>query len=172
MTQEERDKKFSDCYTDLYRYVYNYCHRFVVDNGDREDVVSEAFLRVYKNLHKFSGDKGKISTWIFSIARNACIDHVRAKPYQARRGFVEIEKFNIPDKSPNPEIASVMSQRSVRLHVAIKDLNKVQREEIGFLLDGYRSVEIAKITNRAHSTVRQSIRRSKDILHGVLQGRV
>ena len=172
MTQEERDSVFIDCYSRFHKFVYNYCHRFIVDNEDRADIVHDAFVRVYKNLHKFDGRKAKINTWIFAIARNSCLDYVRSKPYKAKRGFVEAEKIDLESIFPNPEKMAIMSQRKGRLEMAVKDLSKVQRQEIKYLLDGYLTREIAVKTGRAHSSVRQSIRRSREILQEVLKGKV
>lgn len=172
MTQEDRDSLFVDCYSQFHKFVYNYCHRFITDNEDRADVVHDAFIRVYKSLHRFDRKKAKINTWIFCIARNACLDYIRAKAYKARSGFVQLDHVHLESKYLNPENMAIQSQRGQRLEVAIMNLSKMQREEMKYLLSGYRTIEIAEKTNRAHSTVRQSIKRSKNILQEVLKGKV
>jgi RNA polymerase sigma-70 factor (ECF subfamily) len=55
--------------------------RFVLgsvrDPHAAEDLVQETFLRVHRNLHRYRG-RAALRTWIFSIARNLCVDYHRA----------------------------------------------------------------------------------------------
>jgi len=59
-------------------YIYNFIVKQIGDRKEAEDLVQEVFLRAWKNLKKFDLDKN-FKIWIFSIARNACIDYLRRK---------------------------------------------------------------------------------------------
>ena len=58
--------------------VYNFVYRLSPKNVDVDDIVSETFYKVWKNLKKFhSGEK--FTTWLFTIARNTTYDILRKK---------------------------------------------------------------------------------------------
>ncbi len=50
---------------------------FIRDRHAAEDLVQETFLRVMRNLHRYRG-QASLKTWIFAIARNLCLDYLKA----------------------------------------------------------------------------------------------
>src|SRR4030042_2524620 len=60
------------------RPIYAFAYRYVSNFQDAEDITQEIFIKVWRNLKKFDKDKS-FKTWIFSIAKNACIDFLRKK---------------------------------------------------------------------------------------------
>lgn len=56
--------------------VYNYISRMVGDSEDAEDLTQEVFVRMYVSLETFRR-QSSLSTWLFRIAGNLCIDHFR-----------------------------------------------------------------------------------------------
>jgi RNA polymerase sigma-70 factor (ECF subfamily) len=73
ITKEEFANVYEEFFPKLYRYVF---HR-VEDHATSEDLVSQVFFKALKNLGKFDADKGNVSTWLYSIASNAIVDHYR-----------------------------------------------------------------------------------------------
>lgn len=71
------------------RRVFHACVAVVRSQADAEDITQEVFIRAYKNLSKFEGT-AKFSTWLYRIARNASIDHLRKR---ARRDASNIDDF-------------------------------------------------------------------------------
>ena len=64
---------------DLYKdKLYHLAYRMTGNRQEAEDVVQEAFLRVYKNLDRYDENQ-KFSTWIYRIATNLCIDRLRKR---------------------------------------------------------------------------------------------
>lgn len=57
--------------------VYAHALRFFGDPSAAEDVAQEVFVKVYRSLDSFDS-RARFSTWLYRIARNACIDEVRA----------------------------------------------------------------------------------------------
>jgi RNA polymerase sigma-70 factor (ECF subfamily) len=60
------------------RAVYQLCFRFVRRHEDAADLTQEVFLRAYRGLRRFRGD-ANLSTWLYRIGVNACLNHVAAK---------------------------------------------------------------------------------------------
>jgi len=58
------------------RPIFSYVHHFFRDPALCEDLTQETFLRAYRFIRSFR-TREKLSTWLFSIARNLCIDELR-----------------------------------------------------------------------------------------------
>lgn len=58
--------------------------RMVGNADDAEDLKQEAFVRAYRSLGSFAG-RCKFSTWLFRIAANLCLDHLKRKRIPARQ---------------------------------------------------------------------------------------
>jgi RNA polymerase sigma-70 factor (ECF subfamily) len=58
----------------VYRFAYQMVHR----RDDAEDIVQEAFVRAYQNLHKYR-DEAKFTTWLLRIVTNLCTDQARMR---------------------------------------------------------------------------------------------
>ena len=56
--------------------IYNYLYRMMGDAADAEDLTQEVFVRLYTSLGSFRS-QSSLSTWLFRIAGNLCIDHFR-----------------------------------------------------------------------------------------------
>ena len=79
MTEQEKTK----IYEDYHFKVRNFILSKVNDFNLAEDLTSEVFLKVYKNIDKFDSKKSSISTWIFTITRNNLIDYYRTRKVEA-----------------------------------------------------------------------------------------
>lgn len=58
------------------RKVYALCYRMLRDEEEAKDMTQEVFVRVYSKRHSFKG-KSSIYTWIYRIAVNMCITHMK-----------------------------------------------------------------------------------------------
>lgn len=70
--------RFEEIYGEYYTRIYNYCHRMTGDRESAGDLAQEVFTRVYSSLAGFR-EKSSLSTWVFSIAGNCCVDYFRRK---------------------------------------------------------------------------------------------
>ena len=66
-----------------------HCENILKSREDGEDVAQEAFIKAYKNLANFSGEKAHFSTWLYRIATNLCIDLLRKNKRQVKVKDVE-----------------------------------------------------------------------------------
>src|SRR3954447_13823284 len=64
--------------------VYGLVITIVRDEGTAEDVAQEAFTRAWRHAGSYDARKGRVSTWLLSIARNLAIDVVRMKRAEPR----------------------------------------------------------------------------------------
>ncbi len=56
--------------------VYRFAYQMVNKRDDAEDMVQEAFVRAYQNLHRYR-DEAKFTTWLLRIVSNLCTDQAR-----------------------------------------------------------------------------------------------
>ena len=56
--------------------VYRFAYQMTSRRDDAEDVVQEAFVRAYQNLHRYR-DEAKFTTWLLRIVTNLCTDQAR-----------------------------------------------------------------------------------------------
>jgi RNA polymerase sigma-70 factor (ECF subfamily) len=90
-----------------YARVARWCLRFTNDRESAADLSQEIFTKAYQNLPSFQG-QSKFSTWLFSIARNHCLNAVKANARQAteKRADVDEDFLNeIRDERETPYTA-------------------------------------------------------------------
>ena len=68
--------------------VYNTCLGFMKDAEEAKDMSQEVFIHVYQNIKKFKGES-LLSTWIYRITVNKCLEEMRKKGRQKRAAHLE-----------------------------------------------------------------------------------
>src|SRR6476659_2749032 len=96
---DEREPYIDELFRRNYAKVARWCLRFAADREAAADLAQEVFARAYQNLHSFQG-QSKFSTWLFSIARNHCLNAIRANSREAAEQKADVEEEflgEIPD---------------------------------------------------------------------------
>ena len=90
--------------------IARWCLSFTNDRESAADLAQEICAKAYKNLSSFSG-QSKFSTWLFSIARNHCLNAVRARSSLPAMDPVHLLVDTLPDlASENPDAAMQTKQ--------------------------------------------------------------
>ena len=63
------------------------CHRYARRSGDAEDMLQDAFVKVFQNIQRYD-DRGSLEGWIRRIVVNTAIDHLRKHKYQLQESEV------------------------------------------------------------------------------------
>ncbi len=103
----ERERYVDQLFRRNYARVARWCMRFTADRESAADLAQEVFAKAYQNLPSFHG-QSKFSTWLFVIARNHCLNAVRANARQAtalKADDGEEILMAIADSSPNAHSA-------------------------------------------------------------------
>ncbi|MDN3295920.1 RNA polymerase sigma factor [Streptomyces ficellus] len=95
-----------------FRAVYRAVHprllgyiRTLVGDADAEDVASEAWLQISRDLDRFSGDADRFRGWAARIARNRALDHLRMRGRRPAIGGDETELTDKPAESDTADEA-------------------------------------------------------------------
>src|SRR3954468_5077153 len=85
------------------RPITSYVYRMLGDHESALDVTQEVFIKVYNSLHKYSSEY-KFSTWLYRIAHNAAIDHMRRNSVSPQSLETESADgtYQLQIESPNP----------------------------------------------------------------------
>lgn len=90
-----------------------------------EDIVQEAMVAVWRKADLYDSRHGGVSTWVFVIARNLKVDHLRRK---ANRQTQTLEDWDQIDDSPGGEESLLLSERESHVRRALTQLTREQAQ--------------------------------------------
>ncbi len=128
------------------------------DTDTSNDLLQETFIKVYLHLADYSPNY-TFGQWIYTIARNTLVDHVRR-----RADDVSIDnKFIAPiATTPSPEESVIINQRTAHFEASLAELSEDYRQIIEMrFLEEYSYEEIAERLGRPLNTIKTQIRRAK-----------
>lgn len=166
------ESAFSQLLDDYQQKVFHTCISFVPNKEDAEDVAQEVFLEVYKSIRKFKGNS-KLSTWIYKICTNKCLEFIRKKNAKKRFAFMQsilgnqipMDKTNFFTEFNHPGILLENKEKSETIFKAINALPESQRIVFTLAkLDGKSYQEIVEITGKSLSSVESIMFRAKKSL--------
>lgn len=128
------------------------------DKAMASDLLQETFIKVYLHLTDYS-DSYTFGQWIYTIARNTLIDHLRRRADDIALD----ERFCAPAAStPTPEESVIIGQTRAHFEASLDELSEEYRQIIEMrFLDEYSYEEIAEKLGRPLNTIKTQIRRAK-----------
>jgi RNA polymerase sigma-70 factor (ECF subfamily) len=151
--------------------VYRVAYQFAGNHYDAEDIAQEVFLKVHRSLDRFRQD-AQLSSWLYRIVMNACIDHRRRHFPAASAPFgeeAERRLLSTPEEGPGPEETAYAGELGEVLDGEIARLPPRQR--IVFVMrhhQGLKLAEIADALGLAEGTVKRQLHAAVHRLRGAL----
>ncbi|MFI1097043.1 RNA polymerase sigma factor [Streptomyces sp. NPDC020917] len=133
--------------------------RSLVGPVDAEDVASEAWLQIARDLPSFRGDGTSVRGWAARIARNRALDHIRARSRRPIAGGGVDELVQLPDRADTAGEAldAVATDRAL---AAIAALPREQAEAVMLrVVMGLDSTSAAKVLGKRAGSVRMATHR-------------
>ena len=146
--------------------------RLLNDMAEAEDVAQDAMLRLWKAAPGWRADEAKVSTWLYTVTRNLCMDRIRR--VKTRGGTaVDIDAIAEPaDPGPAADVRLTEAARNTALADALADLPERQREAVTLRhLEGLSNPEIAEIMDISTEAVESLTARGKRNLATALAAR-
>ena len=134
--------------------------------ADAEDLLQDAFLRAYENLHRYRPSY-RFSTWLFTIAHRISLNEQRKRSLPAAPGAIE----SLPDDRREPDAAAIEKEQRGRLwDLAATTLSEPKVTALWLhYVEQMPITEIAKILNRSRVATKTMLFRARRELKPVLQ---
>lgn len=162
------DRGFEELVNRYQRPISAYVYRMVGDYDSALDLTQEIFIKIYGSLSRYRPEF-KFSTWIYKIAHNAAIDHLRRNSGRERSlsAGSENDQFELPIESEglSPEQQSEREERRVEIETVIRSLPMAYRELI--ILRHSQDLtydEIVEVTGLPLGTVKNRLFRARDMM--------
>ena len=150
--------------------VYNLCIRMCSNAEDAAEAAQDTFLALWRGLETFRED-ASLSTWLYRLATNACIDLLRRARRTVDGVSIDDEEahLEVTDHAPTPE-----------QHIEHAETQRLVREAVASLPPEYRQVlvlrelqqlsyaEICEATALELGTVKSRINRARTMLRNYL----
>ena len=136
--------------------LYGVIHRIITDEETANDVLQEAFLKIWNGIKSYDSGKGKLFTWMLNISRNMAIDKTRSKDFNNSRKNQSTE--NVVN-----QVGRLTTENIKPDHIGLAELVAKLDPNEKLLIDlmyfkGYTQAEIAEEYNMPLGTVKTRLR--------------
>ena len=162
--QKRDEAAFEELIRQYEKKVYTLCFRMCGNSEDAEEAAQDAFLALWRGIDRFR-QESSLSTWIYRLATNACIDTLRRRKKQSGSVSLDDEALFVDavDTSPQPQET-----------VEHREAQKLLQEGLSALPEEYRKVLILREIEESASielgTVKSRISRGRSLLRNFLSG--
>ena len=151
MTLRAKQEQFAEEYSELFDFIYRYIYRRLFDRDEADDLVSETFLKAYRELERFDPERGALRAWLTGIAKHELLSHWRRKRPTVSLEFEEC----LVDPSTGKSFTDALDDRLL----AEKMYAQLPAESKSLValryVDGLTYEEIAEVTGKEPSAMRQ-----------------
>ena len=147
--------------------VHRWLTRLVGPVPDREDLVQEVFLAVYRGLPRFRGD-ARFTTWLYRIVANIACTHLRRR--SRTPATYQLDDLPLADPDATPEETARRRQEVLLVLELLERLTPPKR--VAYLLrvvEGLSLVEIGRIVEAQLPAVGQRVKHARRELEELLQ---
>ena len=152
----------------LFRHFYGFAMtvalRYSRDEMDAADIVSHAFVKIFKSLHSFDSSKGSLHAWVKRIVVNEGLDHIKSRERFSEN--VELETV------PEPEIKSAVIEQmgADEIMDLVKKLPPATHAVfVLYAVEGYNHREIAEKLNISEGTSKWHLSEARKTLQKQLE---
>lgn len=142
---------FTRLYDEHFDKVYRYIYFRVHSQAEAEDLTQEVFLKALQSISSYKWRNVPFASWLFRIAHNQVIDHVRKQSKQKRAPLEEAEAVSMED----PVAITEQRFEARELTEAVKRLPAAQQEVISLrFIAGLPIADVARALNKSEGTVK------------------
>ena len=156
--------------------VYNLCLRMAANPDDALDLSQEAFIKAWRALGQYQFE-ASVSTWLFRLTSNVCIDFLRRKKRRQEMSLTENyddsdegAELSLPDCAPLPEQQAITNETKIELARAMGQLSPDHREILQLrVVEDLPYEQIADILGVRVGTVKSRLARARLSLRKILK---
>jgi RNA polymerase sigma-70 factor (ECF subfamily) len=144
--------------------VYAQAFRMLGDRAEAEDITQDSLLRLWYAAPDWQAGQAKVTTWLYRVTSNLCIDKMRKSKRQSSAAVPEM-----PDDGPDMERRLQDRARAQALRAALRDLPNRQKQAIILRhLEGLSNPDVAQIMQISVEAVESLMSRGKRSLADAL----
>ncbi len=135
------------------------CYRYTKSMADAEDVLQQAFIKVFFNLHQYK-NQGELGAWIRRIMINTALNYLKQnRRYSAELSYDEIKLHPVSDKNPQVDLQAKELANLIRqLPTGCQTIFNL------YAVEGYSHVEIGEMLGIHEGTSRSQYARARSLL--------
>lgn len=160
---------FQQLYNRTSNHLYAIAVRMLRRRDWADDVMQEAYVRIWHNASEYLSERGSVLAWMSTILRYRAIDRLR---HEKKRRLIDddIDETDVIDDSPSPlELAELQRDTSL-LYGCMEELQEEQRRVIASaFFDGYTHEQLSNRFSTPLGTVKSWVRRGLLSLRRCLQ---
>lgn len=170
--QKRDEAAFEELIRQYEKKVYTLCFRMCGNSEDAEEAAQDAFLALWRGIDRFR-QESSLSTWIYRLATNACIDTLRRRKKQSGSVSLDDEELFVDavDTSPQPQETVEHREAQKLLQESLSALPEEYRKVLILReIEGLSYTEIAESASIELNTVKSRISRGRSLLRNFLSG--
>ena len=160
--QKRDEAAFEELIRQYEKKVYTLCFRMCGNSEDAEEAAQDAFLALWRGIDRFR-QESSLSTWIYRLATNACIDTLRRRKKQSGSVSLDDEELFV-DAVEHREAQKLLQEGLSALPEEYRKV-LILRE-----IEGLSYTEIAESASIELGTVKSRISRGRSLLRNFLSG--
>jgi len=151
------------------RALFRLAYRLTGNEQDAEDVVQDALIRAYRRLGSFES-RAAFATWLYRIAANCAVDHLRSRQGRDARHEVLPEAADAPESPlPGPDRLAASAEIDRHVRAALADMSPLERTAFTLRHFEGRSInEICRTLGVGSSAAKHSVFRAVRKLRAAL----
>lgn len=167
----KKDERFKRIYQKYRTKIYWYIFRKISQAEKAEDITADVFLKLYENWDKVKGRSNKgLTAWLYTVARNASIDHLRKEGRRKIRSS-DNEEIDSATKVYDDFVEDAMKEEEIAMIYKAVHLISDDEQEVMTLRfeEGLKFSEIGKVVGKKEGACKmmfyRGIRKVRDNLN-------
>jgi RNA polymerase sigma-70 factor (ECF subfamily) len=145
--------------------LYGILLRIVKDEAVAQDVLQDAFVKIWRNGANYDSSKGTLFTWMLNVARNTGIDYLRSKQHRAE---IQTDSFDVSMSSA--DYSTYDHTDTIGLREVVARLKPEHQTVLDLLyFKGYTHEQAAELLGLPLGTVKTRVRTAVMVLRGMLK---
>ncbi|MGD6801245.1 RNA polymerase sigma factor [Rossellomorea vietnamensis] len=152
------------------KLIYSFSYKMTGDREVAEEVIQEVFLKLWKKHAPYDESKGKFSSWLLTMTRNASLDAIRKRNRHESVEYIEKDSLRVTHETP--EDIMEWKEKGSAVRDCINQLKEDQQHIVHLAYyKGKTQKAISKSTDTPLGTVKGRIRLALKHLQQCLQGK-
>ncbi|MEO8764239.1 MAG: sigma-70 family RNA polymerase sigma factor [Ginsengibacter sp.] len=171
LLQKRDQPAFAYLYDNYSGALFGIIYKMLEDRELAEDILQEAFIKIWNNFSNYDSIKGRLFTWMLNITRNLTIDTIRSKGYRKQskiQNSANSVDYSIDNISSNTNTAESFDALGIRKHLTLLKDDQKQIIDLAYF-GGFTQDEISKQLAIPLGTVKTRMRTAIMELRKLLQ---